>query len=110
MTPKSNQFIGSLRYIHDPSLEGIHLLVLEITRSRERDVRTTRTHNASGYFVAEASIYAYYYVKNCTCGKRATVKRGDKANKVLNARGSRPNLTSADPVLMRCFLAVSSLR
>ena len=40
MTPKSNRFIGSARYIHDPSLEEIHLLVLEI--SRERDGRTTR--------------------------------------------------------------------
>ena len=34
VTPTSNQFIGSVRYIHDLSLEGIHQSVLEITRSR----------------------------------------------------------------------------
>ena len=34
MTPKSTQFIGSARYIHDLSLAGIHQSVLEITRSR----------------------------------------------------------------------------
>ena len=38
--PKSNQVVGSARYIHDPSLAGIHQSVLEITRSRERDVQT----------------------------------------------------------------------
>ena len=39
--PKSNQFIGSARYIHDQSLAGIHQSVLQITRSRERTyVRT----------------------------------------------------------------------
>ena len=40
MTLKSNQFIGSARYIHDLSLVGIHQLVLEITGSQKRDVRT----------------------------------------------------------------------
>ena len=58
MTPKSNQFIGSARYIHDLSLTGIHQSVLEITRSPEQDLqtygRTTQKNNDSGYFVAEA--------------------------------------------------------
>ena len=40
VTLKSNHFInGSARYIHDLSLAGIYQTVLEISRSRERDVR-----------------------------------------------------------------------
>ena len=39
VTPKSTQFIGSARYIHDLSFAGIHQSVLEITRSREQDVQ-----------------------------------------------------------------------
>ena len=34
VTPKSNQFIGSARYIHDPSLAVVHQSVLEKTRSQ----------------------------------------------------------------------------
>ena len=39
MTPKSNQFIGSARYMHVLSLMVIRPSVLEIMRSPERDVQ-----------------------------------------------------------------------
>ena len=54
MTPKSNHFIDSARYIHDPNLAGIYHSVLEKTRTGRTDGRTARKHNASGYFVVEA--------------------------------------------------------
>ena len=69
MTPKSNQFIGFASNIPDLSLAGIHQSVLQITRSRERDVtdgRTTRKHNASGYFVTEG-IKSLNYSLKITC-------------------------------------------
>ena len=40
-------------------------MVLEITRSREWDVQTTRKHNASGYFVAGAYSVTISFVLNC---------------------------------------------